>query len=204
MAVRIVVPLVVLVAFLSPQSSSQLTPRSPKPQCELMPEDYAVYAALVNGLGGPEDPEESWKGKQVFVADVTAAPGDTKSHWGGWGFRSNSKTAPSHDTVADFERKARSSCALNPESGATHYKLISKQELDDVFKEGSWSNFYMKYPDAGGIWTFSRPGYNSTHNEAVLAVSHACGELCGTGHLYFLTKRDGQWKVQNRLMLWIS
>ena len=139
------------------------------------------------------------------VADVTAAPRDTKSHWGGWGFRSNSKAAPSHDTVADFERKARSSCALKPEYGdAMHYKLISKEELDKAFHEGGWSDFYKKYPDAGGVWTFSRPGYNSARNEAVLSVSHACGELCGTGHLYFLTKRDGQWKVQNRLMLWIS
>jgi hypothetical protein len=205
MAARIVVLLVVFAACLSPQSSSQQTPRKPKAKCELTPEDYAVYAALVNGLGGPEDPEESWKGKQVLVADVTAASRDTKSHWGGWGFRSNSKAAPSHDTIADFERKARSSCALKPEYGdAMHYKLISKEELDKAFKEGGWSDFYKKYPDAGGVWTFSRPGYNSARNEAVLSVSHACGELCGTGHLYFLTKLDGQWKVQNRLMLWIS
>jgi hypothetical protein len=205
MVARIVVLLFVFVAFLSPRSSSQQTARKPEAKCEVTPEDYAVYAALVNGLGGPEDPEESWKGKQVFVADVTAAPRDTKSHWGRWGFRSNSKAAPSHDTVADFERTARSSCVLKPQSGdATSYKLISKEELDKAFNEGDWQGFYKKYPDAGGVWTFSRPGYNSARNEAVLSVSHSCGSLCGTGHLYFLAKQNGQWKVQNRLMLWIS
>ena len=204
MAARIAL-LIVLVAFLSPQSSSQQTPRRPKSKCELTPEDYAVYAALVNGLGGPEDPEESWTGKQVFVADFTGAPRDTKSHWGGWGFRSQSKATPSQSTVADFERKARGSCPLNLQLGdANSYRIVTKEELDRAFKGAGWEQFYKQYPEAGGYWIFSRPGYNSSRTEAVLSVAHWCGVLCGTGHLYFLTKRDGQWKVQNRLMLWIS
>lgn len=205
MTARIVVLLVACVAFLSLRTPSQAMLGETKAKCQLTPEDYAVYAALVEGLGRPEDPEETWKGKQVFVQDVTAASRDTKSQWGGWGFRSKSTAAPSHDTVVDFERKARSSCVLKPQSDdVTRYKLISKQELDNAFNKGDWQNFYKKYPDAGGLWTFSRPGYNSARNEAVLAVSHWCGTLCGTGHLYFLAKQNGQWRVQNRLMLWIS
>lgn len=205
MAPKIAVLLVAVVAFLNPRMPSKAMPGETKAKCQLTSEDYAVYAALVEGLGGPEDPEEAWTGKQVFVQDVTGAPLDMKSHWGGWGFRSKSKAAPSHDTVLDFEKKARSSCVLNPQSGdATRYKLISKEELDKAFNRGDWQGFYKKYPDAGGVWTFSRPGYNSARNESVLSVSHWCGSLCGTGHLYLLAKRNGQWKVRNRLMLWIS
>src|SRR5258708_125572 len=197
--------LAVFVRCLSPQSASQTMPGKAKPSCQLTPEDYAVYTALIAGLGGPEDPEEAWKGNQVLIEDVTSAPRDTKSHWGAWGFRSKSKAAPSHDTVVDFERKARSSCVLQPQFGnATSYKLITRGELDKVFKGGRWQDFYKKYPEAGGVWSFSRPGYNSARNEAVLSVGHGCGELCGTGHLYFLVKQNGEWKVQNRLMLWIS
>jgi hypothetical protein len=205
MTARIVVLLVASLAFLSPRTTSQAHRGQTKAKCQLTLEDYAVYAALVDGLGGPEDPEEAWKEKQVFVQDVTGADRDLRSHWGRWGFRSKSKAAPGHDTVVDFERKARSSCALKPQSGdAMRYKLISKEELDKAFNGGDRQGFYKKYPDAGGVWTFSRPGYNSARNEAVLSVSHWCGSLCGTGHLYFLARQNGQWKVRNRLMLWIS
>ncbi len=199
--------LTALVCYVSPQGTAQKTSLEVKSHCELTQDDYAVYAALITGLGGPEDPEESWKGKQVFVADVTAAPapGDTKSHWGGWGFRSQSKAAPSHETVVDFEKKARNSCPLNSElANAKSYRIITKEELEKAFKGAGWEQFYKQYPEAGGYWIFSRPGYNSSRTEAVLSVSHWCGELCGTGHLYFLSKQNGQWKVQNRLMLWIS
>jgi hypothetical protein len=197
--------LAALVCHLSPQSTAQKTPQKAESHCELTPDDYAVYTALITGLGRPEDPEEARQGKKNVIVGLTAAPGDTKSHWGSWGFRSNSKAAPGHDTVIDFERKARSLCVVKSQFGdAESCKIITQEELDKVFKGGHWEDFYKKYPQAGGVWTFSRPGYNSERNEAVLYVGHACGSLCGTGHLYFLVKRNDQWTVQNRLMLWIS
>jgi hypothetical protein len=197
--------LATLVCNVRPQSTAQKTPQKAESQCELTQDDYAVYGALVTGLGRPEDPEEAWQGKEILIIGLTAAPADTKSHWGGWGFRSNSKAAPSHDTVVDFERKARSSCILKPRFGdAWSYKVIDPEELEKIFKEGQWEGFYKKYPAAGGVWTFSRPGYNSARNEAVLYVSHVYGMLCGTGHLYFIAKQNDQWAVKNRLMLWIS
>jgi hypothetical protein len=197
--------LATLICYPSPQSTAQRTPQKAESHCELTQDDYAVYAALISGLGRPEDPEEAWQGKEILIVGLTAAPGDTKSHWGGWGFRSSSKAAPSQETVVDFERKARSSCALETQFGDVEsHKVITQEELDKIFKEGQWEDFYKKYPKAGGVWAFSRPGYNSARNEAVLYVSHACGSLCGTGHIYFLAKKKDQWTVQNRLLLWIS
>ncbi len=67
-----------------------------------------------------------------------------------------------------------------------------------------WQEFYKNHPKAAGFWTFSRPGYNPARDEALLYVTHNCGWLCGTGHLYLLAKEDGRWKVKNRLFLWIS
>jgi len=197
--------LAALVCNVSAQSRSEKTPSRADPRCELTQNDFAVYSALITGLGRPEDPEEAWQGKEILIIDLTIAPVDTKSHWGGWGFRSNSKAAPGHDTLVDFERKAHSSCALKLQfADAVSSRVITKEELDKIFKEGQWENFYKKYPEAGGVWQFSRPGYNSARNEAVLYVSHTCGILCGTGHLYFLVKQNAQWTVKNRLMLWIS
>ena len=197
--------LAALVCSVGPQSTAQRTTQKGESHCELTQDDYAVYVALITGLGRPEDPEEAWQGKEILIVGLTAAPADTKSHWGGWGFRSNSKAAPSPDTVVDFERKARGLCILKPQFGDPgSYKVVTQEELDRIFKGGQWGDFYKKYPQAGGVWTFSRPGYNPARNEAVLYVGHSCGSLCGTGHLYFLAKRNDQWTVQNRLMLWIS
>jgi hypothetical protein len=39
--------------------------------CELNDEDYAVFTAILKGLGKPEDPEEAWKGKEILVTNVT-------------------------------------------------------------------------------------------------------------------------------------
>jgi hypothetical protein len=196
--------LIVLACPVSRQATAQKTPQKVNSHCELTQDDYSVYAALITGLGRPEDPEEAWQKKEILIAALTAADADTKSHWGTWGFRSKSKAAPGPETMSDFERKAHSSCVLKPQFGdAESYKIITQEELDNIFK-GGWEGFYKKYPEAGGVWTFSRPGYNPARNEAVLDVGHACGMLCGTGHLYFLTKQNGEWKVQNRLMLWIS
>jgi hypothetical protein len=69
--------------------------------------------------------------------------------------------------------------------------MISTEYLNKIFTKhgGSWDAFYKTYPKAAGFWNISRPGYNSTHDEAMLYVGHQCGSLCGTGHLYFLKKK---------------
>ena len=89
--------------------------------------------------------------------------------------------------------------------GLSH-NLVAQEEIDKFFKKGhkGWDRFYKLHPKAAGFWSFSRPGYDVAHDEAVLYVSHSCGWLCGTGHLYFLVKQNGQWSVRNRTMLWIS
>lgn len=72
---------------------SDVTNKVPTESCILMDEDYTVYTALLAGLGGPEDPEESWRGKEFVLVDLTAMT-DTDATRGGWGFRSQSKDRP--------------------------------------------------------------------------------------------------------------
>lgn len=105
-------------------------------------------------------------------------------------------------------KRAHSACAVKPEFGDPNsYKIIARDEVDNFFKKGvgrGWQEFYKKYPKSAGFWQFSRPGYSSTRDEALLYVGHSCGGLCGTGHLYLLSKQSGKWTVKNRVMLWIS
>src|SRR5215469_721922 len=202
-----------LVAVTCPAGSqdkpASATKESTQSTCELTQDDYAVFGALLNGLHGPEDPEEAWEGKQMLIADLTTAPfPDKPEGQANWGFRSNSKAAPSRETFSDYVEKAHSTCAVKPEFGDPHsYKIIERDEVNNFFKKGTgkgWQEFYKRYPKSAGYWQFSRPGYNSTRDEALLYVSHSCGSLCGTGHLYLLSKQSGKWTVKNRVMLWIS
>ena len=35
-------------------------------------------------------------------------------------------------------------------------------------------------------------------------MGYRCGDLCGAGGLYLLVKEDGNWKVQETLLVWQS
>lgn len=186
-------------------SSSPIQSQRSEPRCVLSEDDYSVFSAVLDGLGRPEDTEEAWKGKEILVSDVTAQPGPTASKWGPWGFRSNSNAAPAKETEAAFRSNANDACQIEANlRTANPYKLVEHTKLEQIFKKGGWQEFYRKYPNVAGFWDFSHPGYNEARTEAVLYVGHSCGDLCGTGHLFFVTKENGHWKVKNRLMLWIS
>lgn len=176
--------------------------------CSITEEDYAAYSAILANRGGYEDPEERWDDKpDLVIAESTATGDEVKSRGGGWGFRSNSREAPSSETNAAFDLRSTQSCQIQHKinySGG--YSLISEKEINHFFKKhgSGWKGFYEKYPKSSGFWRFSLVGYNQSKEEAVVYVSHSCGSLCGTGHLYLLRRINGHWSVENRLMLWIS
>jgi hypothetical protein len=185
----------------SPQSGSGF-------KCALTTEDYAVFSALIDDLGKPEDPEEAWAGKEILIVDETTEPSDNVKSWGsGLGSRSNSNGKPATETFTDFLAKSSEKCHVDASFGDPKvYGLIQRQELDKYFKKGprGWEGFYKQHRNAAGYWDFSRPGYDPKGEEAVLYVGHHCGGLCGTGHFYLLRKKHGKWRVENRVMLWIS
>jgi len=175
--------------------------------CELTQEDYAVFAGLIKGLGRPEDPEEAWQGKEMLILDTTSTQQPEKEDKG---LRSYSNSEPSRSVEAfrEYLKKGHDSCVVKAQFGDSQsYKIIAWKEIQDLFAKSDgkgWEEFYKKYPNSAGYWAFSRPGINPAHDTAWLYVFHACGGLCGTGHLYLLSKEDGQWTVKCRLMLWIS
>src|ERR1700733_741776 len=70
------------------------TSESTRHSCELTQEDYAVFAALLNGLHGPEDPEEAGEGKEILIVDVTATPENPESQRSGLGLPVPVKRCP--------------------------------------------------------------------------------------------------------------
>jgi hypothetical protein len=81
--------------------------------CTLSAEDYEVFSAVLSALGQPEDPEESWAGKDILLSDVTAQQEFKDKQWGGWGFHSKSKATPAKETQADAATKAEDHCQVD-------------------------------------------------------------------------------------------
>lgn len=61
-----------------------------------------------------------------------------------------------------------------------------------------------RFPGASGIISFSRVGFDSRLDEAIVATSFVCGGLCGSGDRYVLRKRQGRWEVVNKWRVWVS
>jgi hypothetical protein len=186
---------------------AQNQPSSPDAlPCELTPEDYAVYSAILDDLGKPEDPEEEWRDKpDLILKDKT--DDNQRGSAGAWGFRSNSRQAPLPQTVANFDSRAKNVCAIRPLfKGKNSPRLISSDEISKIFqrKGDGWKKFYELYPKSSGFWDLSPVGYSDDGLEALVYVGHHCGYLCGTGHLLLLAKENGTWVMENKTMLWIS
>ena len=166
-------------------------------------QDHVSTAALAD-LGGPLEPKGLWKGKQILLSNVTEQIVDRR--WNENNRQTLSTVTPLADTRTDFALRAKTACAIKRRFKAlVPYKLISIKNGKKNSNQGEqWDNFDQKYPNAYGYLSFSRPGYNSSHSEALLYVEHACAGLCGSGHLYFLQKQKGHWRVVNKQLFWIS
>lgn len=186
---------------------SQTHAQSATNHCELTQQDYDVFGGLIQGLGRPEHPEEAWQGKELLILDTTARqPPELQQK--AFESYSNSQSSRSVEAFRDYLKKGHDSCSVKAQFGDSQsHKIIAGNETQDLFSKGvgrGWEEFYKKYPNSAGYWQFSRPGFNSAHDTAWLYVVHSCGGLCGTGHLYLLSKENGQWTIKYRLMLWIS
>jgi len=159
--------------------------------CELAEDDYAVYAAVLDAILHSQKPGEDLHGKGVLILNMTAGAGfvRARSSWG-----------RSQETAVDFSAKKGDRCPLKVGFGDSEsYRVIPTSEIDDLFKvPGGWKAFHQKYPNVAGFLQFSRPGFDSAHDEAFVWVVRQCGGLCGEGNLYLLGKENGRWDIRTR------
>jgi len=84
---------------------------------------------------------------------------------------------------------------------------LSTDALHKIFnptnKDG-WTEFYKLFPNAGGILHFSRIGFNTRRDQAVLY--HSCGKsgLDGVGFYILLHKINSVWRIKVIAESWIS
>jgi len=104
------------------------------------------------------------------------------------------------DTIQDFITK---SCVTHTLSEPFRADL-RKTFAETGRKHGAASNEPGTAPPSAGFLSFSRVGFDSTLDEAVVETSFVCGGLCGHGDRYVLRKRQGYWEVVIAEMTWIS
>lgn len=82
--------------------------------------------------------------------------------------------------------------------------FIDQDEYLQIFTEGSWDEFYARYPGSNGIVTVSRIAFDSDFEHALIYLGHSFDFLGGVGQYVYLSKVDGIWMVEKAIMAWIS
>lgn len=82
--------------------------------------------------------------------------------------------------------------------------------FDDDTRGGAWildADAWRFRPGARGgrgVSVHFTTGFNRGRNRAVVNVAYRCGDLCGTGHDYLLTREADGWHVRAVNFIWIS
>jgi hypothetical protein len=115
------------------------------------------------------------------------------------------------ETFLDFSSRNKQSADLKNKFNLKVKINLVGEEIGRIFAGGErdsendgWKMFHKKYPTAGGFITLSRVGFNKEKTQALIYAAHNCGWLCGEGNYILLVKKDNIWKIEEKLMNWIS
>lgn len=113
----------------------------------------------------------------------------------------------SAETLDDFKSRNDSSYPLKASMILeTRYLLLSEKDRQDLFRinQSGWDVFYNRYPEAPGILTLSRVGFNERLDQALVYLGIQSHWLAGSGTFYLLNKVDGEWVIEQQVMTWES
>ena len=166
-------------------------------------DDYAIYSVALTDLYGKP------KIERIVLIDQTSTgfpPGMAATTQFGGKAQPLLKDFPK---VAkdDFEARNKTHAKIEADKVKTSFEIVLL-DADAARKlvEGgdTWKGFREKYPNSPGITLISRPGIDADKSHALLYVGNSCDMLCGGGTLIFLSKENGEWKVANKVTIWVS
>jgi hypothetical protein len=170
-------------------------------------EEFAVYAATIDKLiaGGVAAFAGNAKVTLLVIKDHTVAdrffPGLLENH------EYIRQELPSllDETLNDYKHKNKEQSSLKDSFKLKiKHVLISEEEIKQTIKDAGWKDFYEKYPESGGLISFSRVGFDSRMTQALVYFEHWCGGLCGSGNYILLRKEGESWKVVSVSRAWDS
>ena len=193
------------IAILFFQSCNKDTQET-KPEFKLAPadsisqEEYDIYSLVIN---------EFFSTKEVIISQRT----NTSSYLKYAPYDSVlTNEEPNFDTTiySNYEQINNLSYyfADNFTSDIRKIILITHEEFQYFFTgndiNSGWEEFHKEYPDAGGIISFTRIGFNSEKTQALFEISDQYGSLGGEGHIIYLAKENGKWVIKDTIFTWIS
>ncbi|MFA5873526.1 MAG: hypothetical protein WC832_06145 [Anaerolineales bacterium] len=162
-------------------------------------EEQAVYAALLRNL---------YSASSYVIMDTTATgPTGVEDTASTLDHIMQNMHAVDLETADSF--RVRNDAAypvrLDMDLGSG-YVLLSQGEMSQIFSQNrdGWQVFYGQYPDAPGIITLSRVGFNKSLDQALVYVGTMSHWLAGAGYYILLKKGNGSWMVDQQVMTWIS
>lgn len=202
----------------SPSPPSPSPPPAPPPQTAQPTADadeYAVYAAILTQMRSDQpdlpplyvvqrqtEPSRAKNARQRIQREPTRTKtGKRIIRLGGW-------ETLDEAALDDFEARNQQSVTIENRFHLepSRVELIDLAEIHDLFGENGsgWKGFYGKYPDAGGIVTFSRVGFSRDRTQAVVYVGVQSNWLAGYGQLVMLVRDGDKWRKDASQGLWIS
>jgi hypothetical protein len=192
---------ILLVLFVCAAACSPAKPTLiPTPATDrLNTEEQAVYAFLL--------PKMYLHRGYVIMADTaTSATGvDNTAQTLDYVLQNMHGVAP--ETVGNFRGRNDSPQPLRPDMRlGGPYTLLSQTSKNQIFSknQSGWDIFYNRYPQAPGITTLSRVGFNTTLDQALVYMGTQSNWLVGTGYYFLLKKVNGAWSIDQQVMIWVS
>ena len=85
--------------------------------------------------------------------------------------------------------------------------LVPESELEKIFIptcDAGWRRFYKKFPNSAGNASFSRVGFDSGRNFAVVNFGNQSACSVSKGEIVFLQRENDVWKVRKSVPTWAS
>ena len=111
------------------------------------------------------------------------------------------------ETVDSFRARNDAAHPIRPDMNlGASYILLSQAEKNQIFgqNQSGWEIFYNHYPQAPGITTLSRVGFNAALDQALVYIGTQSNWLAGAGYYVLLKKVNGVWSIDQQVMTWIS
>ncbi len=162
-------------------------------------EEQAVYAYLL-----PEMYHN--RGYVIMAATATSATGvDNTAQTLDYVLQNLHGVAS--ETVDSFRTRNATTHPIRPDMHlGSAYTLLSQAEKNLIFgqNQSGWEVFYNRYPQAPGITTLSRVGFDAGFDQALVYVGTQSNWLAGSGYYILLKKVNGVWAIDQQVMVWVS
>jgi hypothetical protein len=188
-----------MILLLAACSTAGQTPVATPSTGQLEREQAAVYAAALQGLYGAPS--------YVLISTTATDPTGVEDTQQTLDYVLQNLHDVAAETADSFRERNSESTSLRADLDlGAPYSLLSRADMSAMFSQNQdgWQIFYGRYPDAPGITTVSRVGFNLSLDQALVYIGTQSHYLAGAGYYLLLKKVNDVWVIDQQVMTWIS